>query len=176
VCASWRPKGLDPDFIATEFKKLRNPTSSGGGSFSGGLFFDDLLASLEDILSFEQGLPEREKRRIVSRAVFGAAGASEITRATLMREVCTREHAFLTAKPTRYVLVTGLSTTHFAGLRRSRLGEHTFTFDRYLPGPFRKGHGRATESVAESIPGELPRQTSRLEHYTFVRVSTLFEL
>ena len=172
MCASWRTKGLDPDFIATELEKLRIPASPGRGSFSGDLFFDDLLSSLEDTLSFEQGLPGRERQRIVSQAVFDAAGAGEITRATLRREVSKREYAFLTAKPRRYVLVTGLSTNHFAGLRRTRLGEHTFTFDRYLPERFHKGHDRAIESVVESIPGELPRQTSISEHYTFVRVST----
>ncbi len=104
--------------------------------------------------------------------MFDAAGAGKITRAALMKEVNKRERAFLTAKPTRYVLVSGLSTTHFAGLRRTRLGEHTFTFDRYLPDRFRKGHDTAIESVVERIPGSLPRPTSLLDHYTFVRIST----
>ena len=65
MCAKWRPKGLDPDFVAGRLEKLRNPSSPGTGSLSLDLFFYDLLSCLEEIVLFRDKLPELEKRRIV---------------------------------------------------------------------------------------------------------------
>jgi hypothetical protein len=172
VCATWRPKGLDPDFVAARLEKLRRPSSPGTSSFSVDLFFYDLLSCLEDIVLFKDILPELEKRRIVQSAVFAAAGAGKITRATLLREISKREYAFLTAPPKKYVLVSGLSTPYFPGLTKTRLGNHTFTFGRYLPTRFHREHERAREAVADRIPGRMPDPTSLREHYASVRVST----
>jgi hypothetical protein len=172
VCATWRPKGLDPDFVAARLEKLRRPSSPGTGSFSLDLFFYDLLSCLEEIVLFKDILPELEKRRIVQSAVFAGAGADKIPRAALLREISKREYAFLTAPPKKYVLVSGLSRPYFPGLTKTRLGNHTFTFGRYLPTRFHWEHEKAKKSVADRIPGRIPDSTSLLEHYASVRVST----
>ena len=140
------------DNIARSLESIRVPGTP--GTFDGRRF-DDLRTVFLTSIAWDERLPEAERERIASKAIFEAASHGKITTETLLGSLRTIENHYF-AQPVRdFVVVASLSLRYFKPLQTMRVGDVHLSFHPEMPNTFsRKGlHGLAWGCVSDTPNG-----------------------
>lgn len=149
-------EGYSPDLLCRRLEEAKTVDSNGKASFQG-FEFTSNVAVLNSMVSFSSNIPELERKRIVSKAAFNAAGQGEISPQTLLSEIDNLEKQYLREAPKQYVLVTSLSIGRFFKLGHQSINGCIVTFRPDIPKAFRKEIEKIEKQASYSICGELPR-------------------
>lgn len=107
--------GWDIDSLVSRLERQRILTDDGKVSFRGGIFMSD-TAVLESAIAFHKSLPELERLKIASGAVF-EAGKKELSRESILAEAGRRQKEFLKKPLQIYVLCAEISILPFVTAR-----------------------------------------------------------
>jgi hypothetical protein len=137
MCATWN-KEYDPNLIAKKLEEIRVFDDSGNhGGFQGP--YEDCVSVLHSSLTFSEGIPQTERRRIIGLSIREAAIAGVISSKVLLREISKQENAYLRRAVRKLVLVTSLSIRHDGTLNNALISGATIRFTPQLPKRFDQG-------------------------------------
>ena len=153
MAAEWR-KGCSIDKFAARLETSKIPQEQDGVKFEG-FQFRDCSAVLYNLIDCK-GIPEGEKRRIVTQAIFNAGAKGGITPDTLLVEIRELEILFWKQAVSRFVLCTSLSIDRFSDLRLRKLDRIHIKFLHRLPKSFEKGVERIREISEYSLSAQPP--------------------
>lgn len=156
----WNREEFDPDSLVARLEGLRVPPNAAIDEdvhFEGDIFFDDVVTVLERALSFSETMTERDRRRLLAEALFGAARSGPLTADALLARVNRGAQKFFRKDPEEYVLATSLSFAYFPELPRStEVSGCTISFGPWLPEHLRAGHEEAEERMRRYVFGKYP--------------------
>jgi len=158
MCASWR-KDYERPVILSALEPHRAKGNEGRPVFPGGPV-NDVLGVLTFALEFSKPLPELERRRIVTKALFAAA-AHPLTASSVLREVSKLESEFARHPAEPYVLVAFVSLDLGVRMRPRSISGASMRFSR-LPDSWDCGH---PEPRFPDSPASADRATEELFPY-----------
>ena len=153
MAAEWR-KGCGIEKFAARLETSKMPQEKGGVKFEG-FEFRDCAAVLYNLVDCK-GIPEGEKRRIVTQAIFNAGANGSIAPDTLLVEIRALEILFWKQPLSRFVLCTSLSIDRFSDLRPRKLDRIHIKFLPSPPKSFGKGVGRIRDISENSLSVQPP--------------------
>src|SRR3989304_2390348 len=118
MAAQWK-KGCSIEKFTARLESSKMPKEDGGAQFEG-FEFRDCAAVLYNLVECK-GIPEGEKRRIVTKSIFNAGANGTITPDSLLCEIRALEVDFWKEPLARYVLCTSLSIDRFSELKTRKL-------------------------------------------------------
>ncbi len=154
MTATW-VEGYSPDLFCRRLEEAKTVDSNGKVSFQGFEFTSNVVV-LNSMVSMSSRIPELEKKRIITKAAFGAAAQGSITPQNILLEIDNLEKQYLSESPKKYLLVTSLSVQRFFKLRRQSINGCTITFAPTIPNTLRKEIEKVKKHAIHSICGELP--------------------
>ena len=153
MSAEWK-KGCAVDKFTSLLELSKTLKDNGEASFKG-FAFDECEAVLHNLLDCK-GIPEGEKHRIVTNAIFNVGANGLITPDSLLSEIRAQELIFWKKPTLRYVLCTSLSIDRFSELKSRKLDRILIRFMPRLPKRFQKGASRIREISEHSLTAEPP--------------------
>lgn len=132
MCASWK-RGYNPDVVTTGLESIKSISENGEVSFTG-FEFDDYATVLLSSLDISSLLPDRYKRQIVHKGIYGIAKSNKLTVSALLKEISKLEQAYLREPLKKYLLVSDISFHIPANRLTVVLGGNHITFSRQLRG------------------------------------------
>jgi hypothetical protein len=134
MCAKWNDR-FNPTVVVQQLQQKKVFDQS--GAFSGfDISSSDLLPVLVSSLDFNPEIPDSERSRIVSKAVFSEAKAGTLDLKKIVGNVSHEENQYLRKPKRRFVLASTLSFRLFAELRNKVIAGAKITFARFLPRSF----------------------------------------
>lgn len=152
MCATWNNE-YDPSLIANKLEAIRVSDASGNHEgFQGP--YEDCISVLHSSLKFSLGIPQTERRRIISTSIRSVAIGGTISAKALFREISKQENAYLRLPLKKFVLVTSLSVRHDISLKPALVHDATVRFAPRLPRRFDQKPvlGLANNSVFGVLP------------------------
>lgn len=107
MCASWK-RGYNPDVVTTGLESIKSISENGEVSFTG-FEFDDYATVLLSSLDISSLLPDRYKRQIVHKGIYGVAKSNKLTVSALLKEISKLEQTYLREPLKKYLLVSDIS-------------------------------------------------------------------
>lgn len=136
MCASWK-RGYNPDVVTTGLESIKSISENGEVSFTG-FEFDDYATVLLSSLDISSLLPDRYKRQIVHKGIYGVAKSNKLTVSALLKEISKLEQAYLREPLKKYLLVSDISFHILANRLTVVLGGNHITFSRQLRGKIQR--------------------------------------
>lgn len=154
MAAEWK-KGCAIEKFTARLESSKIRKEDGGASFEG-FEFDDCAAVLYNLLECK-GIPEGEKRRIVTKSIFNAGANGAISPDSLLSEIRSLEIGFWKEPVLRYVLCTSLSIDRFSELKSRKLDRTLIRFMPRLPKSFQAGAEKIRDISQHSLSADPPQ-------------------
>lgn len=163
--ARWRKNGFDAAFVASEVARGTSPSSAGGLTFSGDIFFGDPLILLETGVEFLVPIPDVDRSRIIRGALKAALGSENYGPSVLIGEINKATRDFVRSPETKYVVAASLSFVHFQDLSRIEGSDCRLYVRRRLPKYLLKAREEAKQRSERTFSGGYPEDAPFLERY-----------
>lgn len=152
----------DPQFADRLLGEIASRVSidreSGGVTFSTGGSFEEQRMLLFDLLKFDPQVPTEVASGIARDALFAAAKPPGLSRQRFTDEVAKLEHAYLSRRPRRHILLTQVSIDQRANLPRMVEGNVTISFPRSVPRTFVHARQYVLEHGLHSLYVDPPKR------------------
>jgi hypothetical protein len=139
--------------------RIPHPSDPDGVAFTG-YEVNDLQTVLESCVQFHRDVAERDRRRLIWRAIVAAAKNKRLDAAALKRGIDAVESEYLKQPRKQYVLVTSLSCYGLSNRVQRRVSGVALTYSRRLPSRYKRG----------SVTTKMAKQLELDETVNFVNV------
>jgi hypothetical protein len=162
MAITWQKK-IDPSHLIRRIDETTSIDPQGNVRFAGFEHFQ-YESIIHNMLSFPDDIPEREKRNIVSSALFAAAKKPPITPKSIIAESHRLLNAYYKRPIKPYILLTTVSLQHTVVLPITRPRRCTVTFHANPKPPFIVAREKLIQEANKQLNYDLP------DFYSYVRV------
>lgn len=162
MCATWIKEQRSEQLVNSLLVPVKNQfhfDTSGNVVGSNFNAYHDLVTAIMSFLNFDPGIPETEKFRLLSNAVWTTAKTKKLDARTLLGQLSKKENDYFNQPKINFELATSISVKYFSRLNRNRL-RPPIKFYREIPAELDFKSFSKNHSYLREIP----------ESYTFVRV------
>lgn len=159
-------KKCKPEIVTQKLENIKNISSEGNATFNG-FEFEIYSEILSRMINIGDDIPEIEKRRITTEAIFIAGKSGTLTPKTIIGEVQRLKNAYIAKRPIRYQLITSISLSTDIEVSTIRYNDVLIKFCKELQSKAHSARGDLLSSAKDSIYGDIPRD------YMFVVASLM---
>lgn len=154
---SW-DKNYNPDLIAERMEKAKSVRDDGEISFRNYNYYEDLPV-LNSMLIVDNKVPEMEKKRILSQAIFITAKKSAITARSLLPSIARFERSYLAQPHQRFWLHTDLSISPHCKLPKVIFDDAQITFRSNRAKAVSQARDKVIPTAKNTLSNEMPKQS-----------------